>query len=81
MPIELARELVLGAADYARRLGFEPHPDFGPCRAQLGAWNGPGAIEFGKPVFSPGPNDDAAAIIRTLDGTVGRGNFHYVVLL
>ena len=27
-PIELARELVLGAADYAHQLGFTPHPDF-----------------------------------------------------
>ena len=29
-PIELVRDLVLGAADYARRLGFAPHPDCVP---------------------------------------------------
>jgi hypothetical protein len=80
VPVELARELVLGAADYARRLGFEPHPDFEACRAQLGAWNGPGAIEFGRPLFVPGPHDDVVAIIRTLERTVGRGSFDYVVL-
>jgi hypothetical protein len=80
VPIDLARELVLCAADYARGLGFEPHPDFGPCRAQLGAWHGPGAFEFGKPLFIQGPDDDAAAIIRTLERTAGQGNFHYVVL-
>ena len=26
--LELARHLVFGAVDYARGLGFEPHPDF-----------------------------------------------------
>ena len=28
VPIELAREVVLGSAGYARSLGFDPHPDF-----------------------------------------------------
>jgi hypothetical protein len=27
-PIELAREVVFGSVEYARGLGFEPHPDF-----------------------------------------------------
>lgn len=80
--IELARELVFGAVDYARRLGFEPHPDFEACRGHLGAWSGPGAMQFGakgKPLFIQGPDDDAAAILRTLERSVGRGNFDYVV--
>jgi len=32
-PIEFVRELVLGAADYARQLGFAPHPDSAPSGA------------------------------------------------
>ncbi len=57
-PIELARDLVFGAADYARALGFDPHPDFEPAREHLGAWSGPSAITFGcngKPDLRPGP--------------------------
>lgn len=81
--IDLAQNLVLGAVEYARRLGFEPHPDFAACRGQLGAWSGPGAIEFGyrgKPYFIQGPRDDTAAILRTLERSVGRGKFKYVTL-
>lgn len=47
-PIELARDLVLGATDYAHQLGFAPHPDFEQARAHLGAWTGPSAITFGR---------------------------------
>jgi hypothetical protein len=82
VPLALAQELVLGAIDYARRLGFEPHRDFEACRGHLGAWSAPGTIEFGhkgKPFFIQGPQDDAAAILRTLERTVGRGNFDFVV--
>ena len=32
VPLELAQHLVLGAVDYARSLGFEPHPGL-PARA------------------------------------------------
>ena len=35
-PIELVRDLVLGAAEYAQKLGFAPHPDFQQARAHLG---------------------------------------------
>ena len=35
-PIELVRELVLGAAEYARQLGFAPHPDFEQARPHVG---------------------------------------------
>jgi hypothetical protein len=36
-PLELARELVFGAEEYARTLGFQPHRDFEPCRSHLGS--------------------------------------------
>jgi DNA-binding CsgD family transcriptional regulator len=38
-PIELARELVLGVAEYACTLGFRPHADFEQARGHLG-WSG-----------------------------------------
>ena len=32
VPIELAREVVFGSVEYARSLGFDPHPDFAAAR-------------------------------------------------
>lgn len=81
-PLELAQHLVLGAERFARELGFEPHPDFAPARVHLGEWTGPSAITFGRqgtPFYVDGPDDNPHAILRTLDRTVGRGNYHYLV--
>jgi transcriptional regulator with XRE-family HTH domain len=81
-PIELVRELVLGAADYAHQLGFAPHPDFEQARPHLGPWAGPSAITFGrdgKPTYISGPYDDADHIIRTLQRAVGRKGFNYTI--
>ncbi len=81
-PIELARELVFGSVAYARDLGFEPHPDFAAAEGHLGAWAGPGTITFGKdgkPLYVSGPYDDPGPVIRTLERTVGRGNFEFLV--
>lgn len=81
-PIDLAQQLVLGAADYARGLGFEPHPDFEPARGHLGDWEGMGAIRFGRdgqPYFIQGPDDDSAQVMGTLERSVGRGNYHFLI--
>ena len=81
-PIELVRELVLGAADYAHQLGFAPHPDFEQARPHLGTRAGPSAITFGrdgKPTYVSGPYDDADHIIRTLQRAVGRKGFNYTI--
>jgi hypothetical protein len=83
-PMELARHLVLGAVEYARGLGFEPHPDFRAARGHLGAPPASPAIRFGhegKPLFVEGERDDARRIMRTLDRSVGRGNYHFIVCL
>src|SRR6266545_2858746 len=80
-PVELAQHLVLGAVAYARSLGFEPAPGFEATAGQLGPWAGPSAIGFGrhgKPFFVQGPHDNAAAILTTLERSVGRDNFHFV---
>lgn len=83
-PIELARDLVLGAADYAHGLGFAPHPDFEKAREHLGAWTAPSAITFGrdgKPNYIEGPYDDSKHVLATLHRAVGRNGFHYTIAL
>jgi hypothetical protein len=80
-PLELAQHLVHGAVEYARSLGFEPHPDFAACVGHLGRWEGPSVIGFGymgKPLFIQGPSDDAGHIMKTLEEKVGRGGFHII---
>lgn len=82
-PIELAREVVFGSIEYARGLGFEPHPDFTAAEGHLGAWTGPSTITFGKdgkPFYVSGPYDDPRPVVRTLERAVGRGNFDFVVI-
>jgi hypothetical protein len=81
-PLDLVRHLVWGAVDYARALGFEPHPDFGATAGHLGSWDEKSAITFGrdgKPFFVQGPHDNPRAVIRTLTDSVGEGNFHVVL--
>ncbi|MGH8932044.1 MAG: helix-turn-helix domain-containing protein [Egibacteraceae bacterium] len=81
-PLDLARHLVWGAIDYARGLGFPPHPDFQPAAGHLGPWRETSAITFGQdgaPLYVQGPYDDADAVLRTLAASVGQGNFHYLV--
>lgn len=80
-PVELARHLVFGALAYARSLGFEPAPDFQATTGHLGPWAGPSAIGFGRhgnPLFIQGPHDNTAAILTTLERSVGRDSFHFV---
>lgn len=82
VPIEMARELVWGAVAYARALGFEPHRDFESTAVHLGAWEPTGVIGFGRegqPYFVQGIRDDAPHILRTLERSVGEGNFHFLV--
>jgi hypothetical protein len=77
-PIELARHLVLGAAEFASGLGFAPHPDFEAVREHLGELDEPCAITFGRegrPLYVPGPFDDPIAIMETLRATIGADGF------
>jgi hypothetical protein len=84
IPLQLAQHLVLGAVEFARELGFQPHPDFARARSALGSWEGPSAITFGmdgKPHYINGPYEDPERVLATLDRTVGRDGFHYTVSL
>jgi hypothetical protein len=68
-PLELAQHLVLGAVDYARGLGFSPHPDFAQGAGHLGSLSGRSDITFGRdgtPFYIGGPHDDTRSIMRTL---------------
>ncbi len=81
-PLDLAQHLVLGAVEYARQLGFQPHRDFTAAAGHLGDWIGPSAITFGRdgmPFYMQGPYDSPYHVIQTLNRTVGRDNYHYVV--
>jgi hypothetical protein len=84
IPLELAQHLVLGAVEFARRLGFDAHPDFQRAGSLLGSWEGPSAITFGldgKPHYINGPYEDPQRVLATLERAVGRGGFHYAVSL
>ncbi|MGH3623850.1 MAG: hypothetical protein ACRDQ5_19005, partial [Sciscionella sp.] len=81
-PLEMARHLVWGAVDYARTLGFKPHPDFEPAAGHLGEpWEETSAITFGRdgvPFYVSGPYDNPNTVLGTLAGSVGRGGFDHV---
>lgn len=81
-PLDLARQLVWGATDSARRLGFEPHRDFAPAAGHLGSQPEASTITFGRegvPFYVSGPDDNPNAVLRTLTRTVGEGNFEYLM--
>lgn len=88
--VELAHEIVYGALEYARKYGFEPHPDFthlhadqvlDPPEAHPRTWD----VQFGqdgKPLFVSGPYDDERKIrriLQTLESTAGEGNYNYLI--
>lgn len=82
-PLDLARHVVFGAVDYARGLGFEPHPDFASGAPLLGDWQ-PGSSDVtfghdGKPLFINGPHDNVPAILAKLRKTAGKGNFDTLI--
>ena len=81
-PLDLAQNLVHGAVEYARTLGFDPAPDLDATKDHLGPWSGQGAITFGrdgKPFFLQGPHDNSAHIVSTLRRSVGPDNFEYLI--
>lgn len=80
IPAALAADLVYGAVEYARSLGFEPakDSDYPATADHLGPWTGPSPIEFGRagrPYFINGPSDEVDQVIATLDRTVGRAGY------
>lgn len=83
----LASEIIFGAIEYARRLGFEPQQDFALSGFLLDEPSGTGTafnVEFGKdgkPFYIAGPDDDVDTIMKKLSKTTGRGNHNFLVPL
>lgn len=84
----LARGLVESAVAYAQSLGFEPHADYRKATmiwGEVEAESIEGHYTFGregKPFYMNGPFEDQAKqqhILRTLERTVGEGNFNYML--
>ncbi len=89
-PIEpgVARAYVEAAIEYARSLGFAPHPDYrkvSPIWGDIEALPLTDKFRFGRdgqPAYIAGPYDDHARqtmIINTLTKTVGEGNFEFML--
>jgi hypothetical protein len=73
----VAQSVIFHAVDYARSLGFSPHPDLplsllGPRPEQL--VDTP-LCRPEQPIYVSGPDDNVPRILATLDRAVGRGNY------
>lgn len=88
--VELAHELIYGALEYAKKLGFEPHPDFYKQKADLmldppdshPRKNNVSFGKDGKPLYISGPYDSemkSRSVVNTLMRTCGPGNFDYLL--
>jgi hypothetical protein len=81
-----ARQLVEGAVQYARDLGFAPHPDYAKAKMIFGDI-APSDRQFefgkeGKPLFISGPHDSPGrchSIMGILNVRCGSGGFDYLV--
>lgn len=87
MPIsyDLAHNIIFGAIEYAKNLGFSPHKDWEFSQFMLEPKSSPTVekieVEFGKdgkPFFISGPYDKVDSVINKLEKAVGTGNFTFV---
>lgn len=82
-----ARSIIIGAIEYANKLGFEPQKDFALSRFVLEGLPDTDydfVLEFGrdgKPLYIAGPDDDFETIMKTLTKNVGEGNFDFIAPL
>jgi hypothetical protein len=79
----LAQSIIFHALDYAHSLGFKPDVDFpvaliGPRPETLldTPWAHPA-----KPFYTQGPHDNVSQVLRTLDASVGSGNYDYLSVI
>src|SRR5438552_1835503 len=74
----------MGAIDYARRIGFEPHPDWmlsgRVVEAERSFRNKFSFGSDGKPFYIQGPNDDAPKILRVLDPLIEQGKADFLTI-
>ncbi len=85
-----ARKLVEQANEYARKLGFAPHPDYKKAARVFGGLNAEECAQHftfgreGKPFYCRGPREteeQARHIVRHLEQRCGTGNYNYLVAL
>jgi hypothetical protein len=83
---DLAHNIVFGAIEYAKKLGFSPHKDWETAQFMLESKTSPKVekmdLDFGKdgkPFYITGPHDRVQYVIDKLDKAVGKDN--YEVLL
>ena len=81
---DMAHQIIYGAIDFARGLGFHPHKDFDLSQYVLDesdSFEVIPEIEFGrngKPFYISGPDDNVPRILRQLESTAGQGHFDYI---
>lgn len=79
--LNLAHSIIYGSIRYAKKLGFLPQKDFKLSQFLLEPEQNIKLrhdIQFGcegRPLYIRGPYDDMERIVRTLEKTVGDGNF------
>jgi hypothetical protein len=80
-PLGLAQHLVFGAVEYARGLGFEPARGFADHRPTgvVGGSERHQVRTRRQALLRPGPARHADAVLQTLERSVGRGNFTFLV--
>lgn len=85
--LDLAAKIVAEAVRYADSLGFKPNKDIKMAYLVMGEAS-PETCDVkiplgkdGKPFFVNGPYDDVDRIRRTLDRTVGPGNYEFLMIL
>lgn len=82
---DLAHQIIYGAIDFARELGFEPQKDFKLSSYILeepSEIHSSAHLEFGKdgkPFYIAGPDDNAEHIIGKLSMKIGDGKFNFTV--
>ena len=81
---EDARSVVLGAVEYARGLGFEPHADWAAAGALLEHGRAFGRKfafgQNGRPFYVQGPFDDAAGVMARLSPLIEAGEADFLGL-
>lgn len=82
---DLAAKVIRKAVVYARSMGFEPNKDTSSALKILGETHPENCHEdvplggpHGRPFYMVGPDDNMKQVLRTLDRTVGPGNYDFI---
>lgn len=79
---EDARSIILGAVEYARQLGFEPHEEWnisGPIVEAERSFRRKFTFGYdGKPFYVEGPSDDPQTIMGKLGPLIKQGKAHFL---